>query len=47
MWHLNQKQLIQKRFHEVPVELYEDEIEWIDEEDIDWTDITEISAKSL
>ena len=26
------KALIQKRFHEVLVELYEDEIDWIDEE---------------
>ena len=38
------KALIQKRFHKVLVELYEDEIEWNDEEDVDLTDLTEIHA---
>ena len=38
---------IQKRFHEEPVELYEDEIEWIVEEYVDFTDLTEIPADNL
>ena len=40
------KPLIQKRFHEVLVELYEDEIEWIDKEYVDLTDLTEIPAEN-
>ena len=41
------KALTQKRFHEVLVEFNKDEIEWIDEEDVDMTDLTKIPADNL